>query len=45
MIVEKNINGYWIISSIIGGYLVIRKYLYYTKKQAIQMFKKELKIK
>lgn len=40
---KKNINGYWVISDIIDGYRVIRKYLYYTKKEAIKSFKKELK--
>jgi hypothetical protein len=43
MIIEKNIYGYWVISDLIKGYRIERKYLYYTKKDAIKMFKKEVK--
>lgn len=43
MTIRKNVNGYWIISDIIDGYRVVRKYLYYTKKQAIRLFKKDTK--
>ena len=43
MMIEKNIYGYWIVSDIIKGYLIERKYLYYTKEEAIRMFKKEFK--
>ncbi len=44
MIVEKNkINGSFIISDIKNGYLFKKVYYYYTKEQAVKMFKKELK--
>lgn len=38
MTIEK-FHGYYIISDIINGQLVVRKYLYYTKNQAIASFK------
>ena len=41
MIVERNHEGYWVISEVIGGYLETRKYLYYTKREAIKRFKEE----
>lgn len=41
MIVEKNKRGYWIISDIINGYWITRKYLYYTKKESINLYKQE----
>ena len=43
MILDKNINGYIIISDIIDGYWVTRKYMGYTKKEAKRLFKKEMK--
>ena len=39
----ENHNGYWIISDVINGYLVTEKYMYYTKKQSIKMFKENNK--
>ena len=41
MIVEKKGFNFFIISDIIKGYWVIRKYLYYNKRDAIKLFKKE----
>jgi len=43
MTIEKNINGYWLITDIINGYFVKKVYGGYTKKEAIQLFKKETK--
>jgi hypothetical protein len=40
---EKNREGYWVLSDIIDGHLVTRRYLYYTKKQAINHFKRQIK--
>lgn len=40
---KNKINGSWVISDIVGGYLVTRTYYGYTKKEAIQMFKNEVK--
>lgn len=35
--VEKNIHGAWVVWGIIG----IRQYYYYTKKEAMELYKKE----
>ena len=44
MIIERNkINGSLIISDIKNGYWFKRIYYFYTKAQAVKMFKKELK--
>lgn len=43
MIVEKNIYGYWVISDIKNEYRVVKKYMGYTKKEAIKLFKKFMK--
>lgn len=44
MIIKRNkVSGIWIISEIIAGYLFTRKYIGYTKKEAIREFKKEIK--
>ena len=44
MIIERNkINGSLIISDIKNGYWLKRIYNFYTKKQAVKMFLKELK--
>jgi hypothetical protein len=39
MIIEKNINGYWVIYETIRGYLMTKVYIGYTKMEAIKMFK------
>jgi len=41
MTTTKGQYGQWIISDIINGYLVIRQYYGYTKREALQMFKHE----
>ena len=41
MIVEKNLNGWLIISCIIKNNLVTKKYQGYKLKQAIKLFKDE----
>ena len=35
--VEKNIRGAWVIWGVLG----IRQYYYYTKKEAMRMYKEE----
>jgi len=35
-------SGMIVISDIVGGYLVTRRYIGYTTKEAIQSFKEEL---
>ena len=43
MSVERNREGYWVVSDVVGGYLVTRKYLYYSKREAIRMFREDTK--
>jgi hypothetical protein len=40
MIIDKNREGAWRISDIINGYWVERVYYFYTKKEAIKLFRK-----
>jgi hypothetical protein len=35
-------SGMIVISDIVGGYLVTRRYIGYTRKEAIQSFKEEI---
>ena len=42
MLINKNVNGYIVISDIVNGYIVTRKYMYYTTKQAKKLFKNEI---
>lgn len=44
MIIERK-NGYINISDIIDNYLVSRKYMDYTEKEAKRLFKEEFNIK
>lgn len=37
--VERNGLGFWVIYGLIG----VRKYLYYSKAQAMQLYRKEYK--
>lgn len=42
--IEKNCYGYWVISDFDNhDCLVTMKYLYYTKRDAIKLFKEHLK--
>jgi len=43
MIIDKNREGAWRISDIINGYWVSRVYYFYTKREAIKLFRKENK--
>ena len=43
MTIEKNNAGAWVISDIIGGYLVTRKYYYYSKREAVALFRADSK--
>ena len=42
MIAEKNYEGAWVVSDIVGGYLVTRRYYYYSKREALAMFRREV---
>lgn len=41
MIIERGIHGDWFISDIIGNTYVHKRYIGYTKKQAVLKFKRE----
>jgi len=45
MSIAKNLQGAWVISDIKNGYFISRTYFYYTKKEAIKLFKQETKKK
>jgi hypothetical protein len=36
-------NGWTVVSASIDGYLVTKKYLYYTREEAIRLFEQEVK--
>ena len=40
MIIDKNNEGAWRISETINGYLKTQVYYFYTKKDAIKLFRK-----
>ncbi len=40
MIIEKNKYGAYVISDIVKGYWVHQQYYFYTKKDAIKLFRK-----
>lgn len=35
-------SGAWRVSAIVAGHLVTRTYLYYTKRQAVAMFRADI---
>lgn len=39
--IERNNEGYLVVSDVIGNHLVTRKYMGYSKKDAIRKFKQE----
>jgi hypothetical protein len=43
MTIDKNYEGAWIVSDIVGGYLVTRKYYGYGKREALAMFRREVR--
>jgi hypothetical protein len=43
MSIRKNHEGAWVVSDIIQGYLVTKRYYGYTKREAISLFKGENK--
>lgn len=44
MFIERNYEGAWVVSDIVGGYRVVRRYYGYTKGEAIKLFQNELAI-
>lgn len=43
MTIERNHEGAYVISDIIAGYLVTKRYYGYTKREAIRMFREDTK--
>lgn len=43
MTIDKNAEGAWRVSDIVSGYLVTRTYYFYTKKEAVRLFREEMK--
>lgn len=41
MTVGKNYEGAWVISDIVDGYLVTRRYYGYSKREAMRLFRRE----
>jgi len=41
IIIEKTAQGAWRIYDVIGGYLFVRQYFGYTKREAVRAFKSE----
>lgn len=41
MTITKDHRGAWCISAVIKGYLVQRQYFFYTRREAIKLFKEE----
>jgi hypothetical protein len=42
-ITRNQVNGSWKVSDIVGGYLVTRVYMGYTKREALATFKREMR--
>jgi hypothetical protein len=43
MTIEKNIHGALVISAVIGGYLISRQYYGYTRREAVRLFRDEVR--
>jgi hypothetical protein len=41
MSIYKNTNGAWVISELVGGYLVTKHYYFYSKREAVALFKQK----
>lgn len=41
MTVERTIQGAWRVCAMVGGHLITRVYMGFTKRQAIQLFKED----
>ena len=44
MTISRNIHGAWVVSDIVNGRLIVRRYYYYTKREAVAAFKRETKV-
>lgn len=43
MIIDRNKEGAWRISELINNHLVTKVYYFYTKRQALKLFKQYIK--
>lgn len=43
MEITRNREGAWVIYDTVNGYLETRQYHFYTKKEAISLFKQEMR--
>ena len=43
MTIERNPEGAWIISDIVAGYFITRRYYGYTKREDIGLFANEMR--
>ena len=41
MTVTQNYSGAWVISDMVGNYLVTKTFYFYTKEEAIAKYKRE----
>lgn len=44
MTIDKNNEGAWRISDVINNHLITKVYYYYTKKEAMQLFKLQYEV-
>ena len=43
MIVERNYEGAYVVSDIVDGFRVCRRYYGYTRREALAMFRREVR--
>ena len=43
MIIERNYEGAYIVSDIVDGFRVCRRYYGYTRREALTMFRREVR--
>jgi len=41
--IDKNSEGAWLISALVGGYLITRRYYFHTKREAVDLFLSEVR--
>ena len=41
--IDRTSDGAWRISAIVGGYLVTRRYHFYTRRESVALFLSEMK--
>jgi len=43
MTIERNLNGYWVVSDIVRGHLARRTYIGCTKIEAAKQFRRDIR--